>query len=403
MAPSIADDEELVLAHTRVALRAASPEAAATLTRMSAMIDIRHVLPAIRVPTLVLYRRDEIFAEASRFVGKQIPGAKVVELPGADHMPWLGDQESALDEIEEFLTGVRPHPVLDRVLATVLFTDIVGSTKLAAASATGAGATCSSSTTRSFAVSSTVSAAESSARPATASSRPSTAPHARSRAPSRFATPRDLSACRSASGSTPESSSWPGRTSAASRCTPVPAWRRLREPARSSPRARSGTSSPARASSSRTAAPTSSRACPASGACTRSPTPRLDIFLYRNIIAGMARAATTTDAFNAVAEPRRRQIIDALADGERPVNDLVRELALAQPQVSKHLRVLREVGAVDVREEGRQRLYRLNGQALRPIHDWVKAYERSWSERFEQLEVVLEELKQKEEGDGNDD
>jgi DNA-binding transcriptional ArsR family regulator len=96
-----------------------------------------------------------------------------------------------------------------------------------------------------------------------------------------------------------------------------------------------------------------------------------------------ARAATTADAFNAVAEPRRRQILDALAGGERPVNDLVRLLGLAQPQVSKHLRVLREVGAVDVREEGRQRLYRLNGHALKPIHDWVKDYERSWSERFE--------------------
>src|SRR5262245_59060153 len=82
------------------------------------------------------------------------------------------------------------------------------------------------------------------------------------------------------------------------------------------------------------------------------------IFLYRNIIARMARAATTTDAFNAVAEPRRRQILDVLAGGERPVNDLVSLLGLAQPQVSKHLRVLREVGAVDVREEGRQRLYR---------------------------------------------
>jgi DNA-binding transcriptional ArsR family regulator len=115
----------------------------------------------------------------------------------------------------------------------------------------------------------------------------------------------------------------------------------------------------------------------------------------------MARAATTTDAFNAVAEPRRRQILDALAGGERPVNDLVRELGLAQPQVSKHLRVLREVGAVDVRERGRQRLYRLNGHALRPIHDWVKPYEHLWSERFDQLDVVLEELKQKEEGDGN--
>jgi DNA-binding transcriptional ArsR family regulator len=115
----------------------------------------------------------------------------------------------------------------------------------------------------------------------------------------------------------------------------------------------------------------------------------------------VARAATTADAFNAVAEPRRRQILDALADGERPVNDLVDALGMAQPQVSKHLRVLREVGAVEVRDEGRQRLYRLNGHALKPIHDWVKNYERSWSERFEQLDAVLEELKQKEQGDGS--
>ena len=117
----------------------------------------------------------------------------------------------------------------------------------------------------------------------------------------------------------------------------------------------------------------------------------------------MARAATTADAFNAVAEPRRRQILDALAGGERPVNDLVATLGLAQPQVSKHLRVLREVGAVDVREDGRQRLYRLNGQALKPIHDWVKNYERLWSERFELMDVVLEELKEKEGGDVGDD
>jgi DNA-binding transcriptional ArsR family regulator len=115
----------------------------------------------------------------------------------------------------------------------------------------------------------------------------------------------------------------------------------------------------------------------------------------------MARAATTADVFNAVAEPRRRQILDVLAAGERPVNDLVRELDLAQPQVSKHLRVLREVGAVDVREQGRQRLYRLNGQALKPIHDWVKNYEQLWSERFMELDVVLEELKDKEEGNGS--
>ena len=113
----------------------------------------------------------------------------------------------------------------------------------------------------------------------------------------------------------------------------------------------------------------------------------------------MARAATTADAFNAVAEPRRRQILDALAGGERPVNDLVETLGLAQPQVSKHLRVLREVGVVQVRDEGRRRLYRVNGRALKPIHDWVKDYERSWSERFDELDVVLEDLKRKEQGD----
>lgn len=116
------------------------------------------------------------------------------------------------------------------------------------------------------------------------------------------------------------------------------------------------------------------------------------------IFAAMARAATTTDAFNAVAEPRRRQILDLLAGGERPVNDLVEALGLAQPQVSKHLRVLREVGAVDVREDGRRRLYRLNGEALKPIHDWVKRYERMWSERFDQLDVVLEQLQKEEKG-----
>ena len=116
----------------------------------------------------------------------------------------------------------------------------------------------------------------------------------------------------------------------------------------------------------------------------------------------MARAATTTDAFNAVAEPRRRQILDLLAGGERPVNDLVASLGLAQPQVSKHLRVLREVGLVDVRDHGRQRLYRLNGRALKPIHDWVKAYEETWSERFDRLDTVLQELTETEAGHDGD-
>jgi DNA-binding transcriptional ArsR family regulator len=116
----------------------------------------------------------------------------------------------------------------------------------------------------------------------------------------------------------------------------------------------------------------------------------------------MARAATTTDAFNALAEPRRRQIVEVLASGERPVNELVRAVGLAQPQVSKHLRVLRETGVVDVREQGRLRLYRLNGRALKPIHDWVKSYELMWSDRFEQLDVVLDDLKQKEQSDAGE-
>ena len=116
----------------------------------------------------------------------------------------------------------------------------------------------------------------------------------------------------------------------------------------------------------------------------------------------MARAATTTDAFNAVAEPRRREILDLLVDGERPVGDMVGQLGMSQPLVSKHLRVLREVGAVEVREEGRRRLYRLNAEALRPIHDWVSGYERFWSGRFGRLDDVLEDLKRQEGSSGGE-
>jgi DNA-binding transcriptional ArsR family regulator len=112
----------------------------------------------------------------------------------------------------------------------------------------------------------------------------------------------------------------------------------------------------------------------------------------------MARAATTADVFNAVAEPRRREILDLLAAGERPVGDLVAALGVAQPHVSKHLRVLREVGAVQVRDAGRRRLYRVEGAALRPIHDWIAGFERLWSERFDALADVLEDL-----GEGADD
>ena len=113
-------------------------------------------------------------------------------------------------------------------------------------------------------------------------------------------------------------------------------------------------------------------------------------------VGAVARAPTTADAFNAVAEPRRRQLLDALADAELSVNDLVARLDLSQPQVSKHLKVLREVRLVEVRDEGRRRLYRLNGQPLKPIHDWVMAFEQTWNERFEALDAVLEDLKRRE-------
>jgi DNA-binding transcriptional ArsR family regulator len=110
----------------------------------------------------------------------------------------------------------------------------------------------------------------------------------------------------------------------------------------------------------------------------------------------MARAATTTDAFNAIAEPHRRAIVDALGAGERPVNDLVAAVGLTQPQVSKHLRVLREAGVVTARDQGRSRLYRINPDSLKAIHDWVSPFQRLWEERYAALDDVLEDLKRSE-------
>ena len=103
------------------------------------------------------------------------------------------------------------------------------------------------------------------------------------------------------------------------------------------------------------------------------------------------RATTTSDAFNAVAEPRRREILEVLGSAELSVGELVARLGLAQPQVSKHLQVLRQVDLVRSRTVGRQRMYRINGPALRPVHDWVAGFERLWSERLDRLERFLEE------------
>jgi class 3 adenylate cyclase len=133
-APSLADNEafrERLAAYFR---RSASPGAAAALIRMNTAIDVRAVLPTIGVPTLVLHRTGDrdVNVEEGRWIASQIPGARFVELPGEDHLPWIGDADGLVDEVEEFLTGVRPVRDPERVLTTLLFTDIVGSTRRAA-------------------------------------------------------------------------------------------------------------------------------------------------------------------------------------------------------------------------------------------------------------------------------
>ena len=105
----------------------------------------------------------------------------------------------------------------------------------------------------------------------------------------------------------------------------------------------------------------------------------------------MARAATTSDAFNAVAEPRRRQILSYLADRERPVGDIVAALHLAQPSVSKHLGVLRDVGLVRVRRNGRHRFYRTNADAIKPLHEWAGTFERFWRHQLVRVKELAEE------------
>jgi DNA-binding transcriptional ArsR family regulator len=110
----------------------------------------------------------------------------------------------------------------------------------------------------------------------------------------------------------------------------------------------------------------------------------------------MARTATTADAFNAVAEGSRRDLLDALGTGEATVGELVARLGLSQPQVSKHLAVLRAVGLVEVRADGRRRWYRINGPALKPVHDWVRTFERTWNERLDRLDDLLVELQDQE-------
>ncbi len=134
LAPSLAHDDGFRRRLSTYLRLSASPGAALALARMNTEIDVRNVLPTVRVPTLILHRTGDRDAniEEGRYIAARIPNAKFLELPGPDHLPWVGDQGEVVDEIEEFLTGIRPAPQLDRMLATVLFTDIVGSTERAA-------------------------------------------------------------------------------------------------------------------------------------------------------------------------------------------------------------------------------------------------------------------------------
>jgi pimeloyl-ACP methyl ester carboxylesterase len=134
LAPSALRDEGFAESLATYFRQSASPGAAAALLRMNTQIDIRRVLPTIQVPTLMIHRTDDLDAnvEEGRWAAAQVPGARFVELPGEDHLPWVGDQETILDLVEEFLTGSPRARAIDRVLATVLFIDIVGSTQRAA-------------------------------------------------------------------------------------------------------------------------------------------------------------------------------------------------------------------------------------------------------------------------------
>src|ERR1700758_3732545 len=125
----------------------------------------------------------------------------------------------------------------------------------------------------------------------------------------------------------------------------------------------------------------------------RLPPGRLDICRYRYMIAAMARAATTSDVFNAIAERQRREVLVLLRAGEGPVTGLARELGMTLPGASKHLRVLREVGLVRDRKAGKQRLYGLDARGLRPVYEWTGGFERFWSESFDRLDEYVQGLK----------
>jgi pimeloyl-ACP methyl ester carboxylesterase len=221
LVPSRAGDARFLRWFAKWQRASVSPRAAQAFLRAMAEVDVRPVLPLVQAPTLILHRRGFglVPIEHGRYLAEHIAGAKLVELPGSDvDLSWEAP-ELALDEIQEFLTGLRRTVEPSRVLATVLFTDIVGSTERAARVGIGAGGNCRGCTTSLPAGWSRSSAVSSSRRPATASWRPSTAPAARSAARPPLARSWAASACRSGRGCTPARSSCATATSAASRST----------------------------------------------------------------------------------------------------------------------------------------------------------------------------------------
>ena len=179
--PTIAGDRQAIQDWGRFLRLAASPAVAAAVIRMIFELDVRAILPSIRVPTLVVSRRDAFFAaESGRAVAELIPGARFVDVPGADYGLAVGDVDPVLDEVEQFITGSRPEPDVDRVLATVLFTDIVDSTALAARLGDRGWRAFSTRTRSSCAARSTRTAVASSTSPETGSWRPSAGPGSRS-------------------------------------------------------------------------------------------------------------------------------------------------------------------------------------------------------------------------------
>ena len=232
-APSRKDDERLRELFGRLQVQSASPHDAVAFMRMAHEIDVRHVAPSINTPTLIVHRTDDrvCHVENARWLARNIRGAKYVELPGSDHVPWI-DGDDIMEETREFITGVREPEEPDRILAKSCSPISSGRPSARRSSVTAAGRRRSGATTRSCVTTSSASAVARSTPPATASSRRSTVPRVRSAAHGRSSTTCVTSAATCEPGCTPAKSSSPATMCAGSPSTPARGWRLRREPAR---------------------------------------------------------------------------------------------------------------------------------------------------------------------------